>query len=81
MFGDKKYARNEELDPLDRSSDSVSLLHSRLNTNKDAVLGAELTGEMTEKIHCILMKNGRNRWKPFLRENNDHMQRWQKKSA
>ena len=55
MFGDKKYARNEELDPLDRSFDLVSLLHSQLNTNKDALLGAELTGEMTEKIDCILM--------------------------
>ena len=61
MVGDKKYAKNEAMSPLDRSFELVSLLHSRLITNKDPLLGAELTGEMTEKIHCILMKNGQKR--------------------
>ena len=68
MVGDKKNAKNEAMLPLDRSFDLVLLFHSRLNTNKNAVLGAELTGEMTSKIHCIFMKNGRKRWKPFLRK-------------
>ena len=67
MVGDKKYAKNEAMGPLNWPFDLVSLFHSRLNTNKDAVLGAELTGERTEKIDCILMTNCQKRWKPFFK--------------